>query len=615
MNRLILLTLPLLTSLLVLGGRPPRAESGPGEVAAGTLRIPVIGPIESLDPPRASSDAARLAVVNLFDQLYEYHPLRRPYEVVPALAAGLPEISEDGKHQTIRLRSGVAYSPDACLAGQADRCVTAEDVVFCLKRLMDAQTGSPGQWMLMGRIVGLDAFVTASKAVPPESHRHAYRTADGYPEVPGLEVLDDLTLRIHLLEPMPELMWLLAGGWFSIYPPEAVRVYGSRLGKQIVATGPYRIVMFLAGQRLVLRANPRYRKEAFPVAEEDEEDDVLLQAAGSPLPRNAVVELLSYDSELVAWQAFLRGEVDVAQVPRDAFTAAVDVNTGKLLPHLAKRGTRLLRAARPEIHYDAFNMRDPVVGTPAGEKGRAIRRAICLAADDGWALTRLYRNRSERVFGPLLPEFRGFDPDFVNDWLRQEGESREDALELARSTLADAGLAEGKGVPELKMHILDDETSGRLFTILQRQIAELGIHLVSVRVSWATLQKVLRARQAQLFSSSWYADYPDAQNFLQLFYSRNAPEPNYSGYASEAYDKLYDEARLLPAGEDPEDIYGEMQKVLVQDCPWRFRLRRIRWSAIQSWLRGYRYNEFAPKYFKYCRVDEAERKQAIAGWE
>jgi oligopeptide transport system substrate-binding protein len=587
--------------------RPLAAEEAP---EPGTARYPVVGPIETLDPPRASSDAARLAVVNIYDQLYAYDYVERPFVLRPALAASLPEVSEDRRQLTIRLRKDVSYALDACFGAQKTRLVTSQDVVFCIKRLMDAQTKSPGQWMLTGRIRGLDAFVEASATVKPDPHRHDYRTADGYPEVSGLEIIDDSTLRIHLLKPMPELPWFLAGPWFSIYPPEAVRAYGSSLGSRAVGAGPYRVVMFLEGRKLLLRANPHYRKETYPASSSDEDSG----CSGQALPRSPVVELISYASELQAWQAFLNGDVDLAEVPRDAFHAAVDVHTGTLLPHLQKRGVRLIRAPRPEIHYDAFNMLDKVVGTPNGAKGLAIRRAICLAADDTYALTRLYTNRSERVFGPILPEFQGFDPKFINDWLPQPGESREEALRLAREALAGAGLAEGKGVPPLKMHILEDDTSRRLFDILQKQIEEIGIHLESVVVTWSELQEVLRRREAQIFTSSWYADYPDAQNFLQLFYSGLAPEPNYANFSNKAFDALYEEAARLPTGEDPSEIYEEMQEVVARECPWRFRLRRIRWSAHHTWLSGYRHNEFAPKYFGYCQVLDGDRDKALQSW-
>jgi ABC-type transport system substrate-binding protein len=323
------------------------------------------------------------------------------------------------------------------------------------------------------------------------------------------------------------------------------------------------------------------------------------------------VEVTAYPDPLAAWAAFLGGEADVAEIPRDALPAAVDVASGRLLPYLAERGVRLHRDPRLEIFYDAFNAEDPVLGRPAGERGLALRRAICLAVDDDWTMTRLYTNHSERVQGPLLPEMRGYDPAFRNPWTRADDETREDAITLARETLAAAGMPEGRGVPVLRMHILDDPMSRQVFDIMRVQLAEIGLRVEPVPVAWPRMQEVLRAKQAQWWTSSWYADYPDAFTFLQLFHGPNGPEPNYANYRDAEFDELYREARLLPPGRDRDDLVRWMQRIVTDDCAWRFRFRRVRWAASQGWLSGYRHNDVVPKHFKYCRADEAARQRLL----
>lgn len=600
-------------SLLVLGA-PVCAD--PAERPEGKARYALVGAIETLDPAKCASEAARTCVVNLFDQLYEYDHLKRPYALQPCLAEGMPRISEDGRTHTIRLKKGIRYVDDSCFPGGKGREVTAADVVFCIKRVMDAHTKSPGQWILARRIIGLDDFVEASGKVAPNPRRSAYRPIDGFPTVSGLEAPDDHTLRIHLLQPMPELPWILAMQWFSVYPPEAVRAHGERLGRHAVGTGPFQVTLLLDDRKLLLQWNPGYREEHYPDSGTGRDRaQGLLENAGRRLPLNVLVEVTAYKDPLGAWSAFLNGEADCAEIPRDAFQAVVDPSTGRLLPYLAARGVRLHRDPRLEIFYDAFNWEDPVVGGAAGERGRALRRAICLATDDVWAMTRLYTNLSERVFGPILPEMAGYDRAFSNDWLRQEDETREAALELAREILAEAGIPEARGVPALKMHILDDATSRQVFNILQQQVSEVGIRIEPVPVKWPEMQALLKAKGAQMWTSSWYADYPDAQNFLQLFYGPNAPDPNFSNYQNDEFDALYAQARLMQPGRERDELYQQMQLTVADDCPWRYRFRRIRWSASQPWLSGYRHNDVVAKYFKYCRADEKARAATIAKWK
>jgi oligopeptide transport system substrate-binding protein len=602
--------LPLVALVLLLAALSPLRTAADDDASKdtpgkGELRIAGWGPLTTLDPAKISSAQERYVAGNLFDQLYEHDHLARPYKLRPALAAALPEISEDGLIQTIRLKPGVRFVDDRCFEGSKGRAVTAHDIRFCILRMMDATIKSPGAWMLQRKIKGLDAFVAVSAKLPASTERYAYRQTEGYPAVKGVEVVDDLTLRLHLLEPAPQLGWLFASAWLSIYAPESIKTYGTLVGQRAVGTGPYRVTLFVPGQSLLLRRSPSFRMDRYPVDGPRGSD---LRDAGKRLPRNETVRLTMYKGPLQVWTAFTQGEADYAQVPRDAFSAVVNPQTGHLLPHLAKEGVTLHRDPVLEIFYDAFNWRDPIVGGKAGEKGRAIRYAICLASDEHYALTRLYTYRSERVRGPILPEMTSFDPLRVNESMRSEDETEAEALAAAREVLADAGYDKQHPVPTLKMHILNDKTSGHVFDVLKRQVARVGIPLESVPVDWPTMQKALKERTAQMWTSSWGADHPDAQNFLQLFYGPNAPEPNYTSYANAEVDELYVAARQLPPGEERDDLLNDIEAIVLRDAPWRYRFRRIRWTAVQPWLRGYRYNGIAAKSWKHLGLEPSKQK-------
>ncbi len=583
----------LLLVVLLLNGS---ASAAPDTPPAGTVRFALTGAIETLDPAMASSEAARTCVHNIFDQLYEHAHEPRPFRLKPALAAALPETSEDGLTQTIRIRKGVHFIDDACFQGSRGREVTAHDVVFCLKRLMDANVQSPHTWMFERKIKGLDRFRAASKKPSVNPTRSAYRTTEGYTEVAGLEVVDDHTLRVHLLEPTPELAWLLASTWTSIYPHEAVLKYGTKLERHAVGSGPYRVLLYDGTKALTLRRNPRYRKETSIPAME-----------GGPthaLPRNETVIVRTYKDPRSAWAAFLANEADCAEVARDAFTTAVDVRTGRLLPYLLERGVQLHRDPRLEVHYDAFNMKDKVLGHPAGEKGKALRTAICLATDDVYALTRLYTYRSERIYGPVLPEMAGYKRDFTNPTLPGEKETREEALAVAREVLQEAGIDDTSKIQVLKMHITPDVGARNSFEIFQKHLKEVGLRVEPIAKEWKELRKDAKAGKAQMWSSSWHADYPDAQNFLMCFYSRNTPEPNATWYSNPEFDEVYEECRATEPGQEREELLREMQDIVVRDAVWRYKFRRIRWTATHKRLEGYRFNGIAPKHFKHCAIKQ-----------
>jgi oligopeptide transport system substrate-binding protein len=586
-------------------GANPYPEEPPN-----TLHLDVQQEVKGLDPSQADEEMAGTLVQNVYDTLYEYHHLKRPFELVPCLAEAMPEVTDEEKTYRIRLKKGVRFVDDPCFVESAGRGreMTADDVVFCLKRLMDAKTDSPGTWLLERKVEGLDDFHEASKKF--EKHRGARR---GYPDVAGLRVVDRHTVEVRLVEPYPQLVWVLAMGYTSIYPPEAVAHYGDEFLNHAVGTGPYRVVEFSNAQRTILERNPTYREDLYPSdgnpgdAERGRLDD-----AGKRLPLNDRVVVTVFKELQPRWLYFMSGFLDRALIPKDNFAGAVDPKTMELLPDLAARGIRLDKDPKLEVIYDCFNMLDPVFGQSAGEKGRAIRCAMHLANDEDWANEHLYNRRVSPLAGPLIQEFSEFDPSFVNPWKRRPGETRAQALDRARAILAEAGYPGGRGIPEIAYEVNDDSTSGQHFMAFQRDMAEVGIRVRPNQVTWSEMIQRTRLGKAQMWGLAWGADYPDPQNFMQLFYGPNkAPGPNGSNYQNPELDRLYERAQAMSPGPERTALYRDMQRIVVDDCVWIFKYRRLQFNLMQPWLHGYRYNDLSYKYFKYCRVDSRERGRDV----
>jgi len=575
----------------------------PGPERPGELRVAVWGEIKGLDPTQADEESSATCVVNVYDQLFEHHPWNRPYELRPCLAASLPEISPDGLMVTLRLKPGVRFQDDVCFKGGLGREVVAADVAFCLLRLMDAHVRSPWTWLLEGRVRGLDAFRRASEGKRADPHRTDYGWQAGYPEVPGLTVADARTLVIGLTEPFPELGWLLAMPALSIYPPEAVGRYGVAFREHAVTTGPYRVESF-APERMVLVKCAGYREDLCPdIAGAGDLGPGAESLPGQRLPLNdrVVVEALREDGAL--WSRFLAGGLDRSSVPKAFLQEAVDPATGDLAPALTRRGVRLERQPRLEIIYDVFNFNDPVVGAKAGEKGRALRRAMSLAVDRQWATEHLYNGRVVLVQGPLLAEFPEHDPGFHNPWQRGADETMGQARQRARQVLADAGMPEGAGVPEIEVDVVATSVDEEFFKAFQADMRTIGLRLRAYPSTWQEQIKRQRESSYQVVGLSWGADYPAAQNFLQLFFGPNrAPGVNSANYANPEVDVLYRQSAHLPEGPERTALFRRIERLVVEDCPWIFRYRRVQWTLLQPWLTGSRYNDLVPKTFKTCRV-------------
>ena len=593
----------------------------PGE-PPNSLHVFLTSEVKSLDPAHAQDEVSNIVVLNLYDQLYEYEYLERPFRLRPCLAEALPEISEDRLTYTIRIKPGIRFVEDACWEGATPREVNAHDFVYCLKRLMDARTKSTGTWIFDGKVAGLDDFRAASGNVAKNPRRDRYTSEEGYPEVAGLKAPDDRTLQITLTEPYPQFIWTLAMGYTSIYPREAVRYYGKEFLHHAVGTGPYKLQSANLSKKFVLVRNPDFREERFPAPRTDTEAQRAqaeldraanrLADVGKTLPLNDRVVVTVFKETQPQWLYFMRGYLDRTGIPKDNFDGAVDQKTFELMPDMQARGIQLDKDPKMEVIYDCFNMEDPVVGEPAGEKGRAIRRAISLAVDNEWAIKHLYNGRAERVDGPILREFQEYDAGFLNPWKKRPDEDREAALARARKILADAGYPGGKGIPTLVKDIVDSDINRTFFLTFQRDLKEIGIEVEAYSTTWPEFLRRLNDKKSQIWGVSWGADYPDPQNFFQLFYGPNkAPGVNKSCYDNPEFNELYAKARVMLAGPERTALYRRMQEIVTDDCVWSFRYRRRNFNLRHPWLFGYRYNDMGQKYFKYCRVDSEARAREI----
>ena len=602
--------LPLLVLLLAGCGVEVHRSDPPN-----TVHLALTAEIAGLDPAHSQEAVASICCLQLYDTLYEYHHLKRPYVLQPCLAAALPEVSEDGLVHTIRIKEGIRFHDDPCFPDGRGREVTADDFVFCFKRLMDAKTASPGTFIFDGYVEGLDEFREASSVASSDGGEDPHRRTD-YPDVPGLRALDRTTLQIRLKQPYPQVHLALAMPFASVYPPEAIARYGEEFLNHPVGTGPFVVVSFNRTQQLVLEKNPHYWEDVYP--SEGMPDDGpagRLADAGKRLPLCNRLVFTVYKETQPVWLDFLLGNLDRAGIPKDQFDNAVDPATRELRADLADRGVRLEKTPQVEVIYDAFNMHDPVLGTPNGAKGKAIRRAMSLAFNEAWARQKLYNDRLDSLQGVLVPEFPEFDPEFVNPWKKGRDETREASLERARTMLAEAGYPGGQGIPPIYYEVTDSVTDAQFYAVLKRDMEEIGIDLRSTRVTWTQLMKRIDQGDAQMWGLAWTADYPDAQNFLSLFYGPNrAPGPNGANYENPAFDRLYERAIVLPPCEERTALYRAMQEIVVEDCVWIFKYRRVTYDLLQPWFHNFKRSALQDRYGKYIWVDSDQRTATAASW-
>ncbi len=232
--------------LVILGA----CSSGESELPAGVdqkvFRYSMDSAPTSLDPVRASTLYANQLVVNLYDTLYVYKYLQRPYELRPNLATAMPEISPDGLTYTIPVKQGIYFADDPAFPGGKGRELTAHDFIYSLKRHFDPSTRPAGAWLWQGRIVGLDEWKQAG--------------SDYAQEIPGLRATGSHVVQIRLKRPYPQLVDTLALGFSGVVPREAVEYYGREFSINPVGSGPFRLVSY-DSSRAVLVPQENFRRE------------------------------------------------------------------------------------------------------------------------------------------------------------------------------------------------------------------------------------------------------------------------------------------------------------------------------------------------------------------
>jgi ABC-type transport system substrate-binding protein len=551
----------LLVVLAWTGESPRRAENA---------LVRPQGEVKDFDPANANDLASARAVALIYECLYRYDYRARPYRVVPALAAAMPTVSEDGRTWTIPIRGGIRFADDPCFAdtGGSGRELTAEDFVYAFKRIADPANRSPGWWIFDGKIEGLDAFRERAEKGP----------ADYDAPVAGLGAADRSTLRLRLSAPYPQLLYVLTMPYTAAVPREAVRHYGPQFSSRPVGTGPYRLAAWQRGRRVAFRRRP----DGEASAESPERVEFITFKEGQPM-----------------WLSFLQGKLDFAEIPKEHYGRAVTGTSRELAAALAAKGVRLWKTPALAVYYTGLNLRDPVLG-----RHRALRRAMSLGVNTARRIEILTNGRAIPAKGPIPPGLPEYDEDFANPWRRYDPDA-------ARRLLAEAGFPGGKGLPAFRYEMGESAQSRRRGELFADDMRRIGIRITLVANTRPALFGKLKESRAQIWGLSWFGDYPDAQNFLQLFYGPNAPAPNYSGFANAEYDALYRRAATLPDGAGRRRLHARMIHIVTEEVPWIFDRHPLQFTLVQGWVRDYVPHAFGYGLERYYRVDRERMKRTL----
>ena len=477
--------------------------------AANVFRYNEPTGIASIDPAFAKNQSVMWAVHQLYNTLVE---VDSQLHMQPSLARSW-SVSDDKKTFVFHLRTDVFFHDDDCFPGSRGRRMTAADVAYSLGRLTDPATASPGSWIFHDKV----------------------------DSAAGFTALDDSTFQLRLLRPYQPILGILSMQYCSIVPREAVERYGTDFRRHAVGTGPFAFVAWEEGQALVMKKNPRYFER---------------DAAGRQLPYLDGVQVSFYDSRATEFLLLRQHKLDFINDIDASFKDEVLTKQGVLRGDWKEK---LQLQTHPYLNIEYFGILVDTANALVKDSPlrlKKVRQAINYAFDRRKMV--LYLRNS---LG--LPAESGFVPAGLPsfDSVKVRG-YRYDPV-LARRLLAEAGY--GQGGPVIKLQTIS--TYSEIASYVARQLEEVGLRVQVDVVQKSLLLDLTSNSRTLFFRGSWIADYPDAENYLSVFYSKNPAPPNYTRYRNPRFDALFERALAEPDDSARYELYRQADAVMMEDAP------------------------------------------------
>ncbi|MGZ5583697.1 MAG: ABC transporter substrate-binding protein [Usitatibacter sp.] len=577
----------------------PAAPAVPQKV----LRVAYLIAETNFDPAAVSDLYSNNIMEEILEAPLTYDFLARPAKLKPQTLEAMPEITEGGRTYTLRVRKGLLFADDPAFDGQK-RELTASDYEFALKRLIDPKLKSPNLWLIENRVAG----VREAAALAARQNHFDYDA-----RIPGIEVVDRYTLRIHLVKPDFNFLYILAMPNVAAQAREVVERYGDDIGAHPVGTGAFRLVEWKRSSKIVLERNPNFREqyyEAEPPADDPLSQQLYNEVKGRRLPMVDRVEVSIIEESQPRWLAFLNSELDWINLPYEFLNMALP--GGKLSPALARRGTRYIPDIETVTTYLYFNMKDPTVGGYAPEKV-ALRRAFSLAYDTQEEVN-LVRNGTAIEAQTLVPPgVLGYDPRF------HMGKTFDVAWAKALLDMFGYLDRDGDGwrdMPDgtsLQFHYASepDQLSRLYIQLWKKAMDAINVRMTTDIAKWPDHRKMSKAGQLQTWQLAWSADYPDGENFYQLLYGPNCGSSNDGCFQLPEFDALYDKAAMTPPGPERTAIYQQMARLVAAYAPMKLLSHRKYNYMLQPWIRGWRKHPIILEGYRYVDIDADARAKAL----
>lgn len=474
--------------------------------------------INTLDPAIAHHYEDLLAVSQVFNGLVT---LDENMEIIPSIAASY-NISKNGKVYTFKLRDDVLFHESPAFSNEEERTVTAEDVVYSFLRIMDPNTRSPGLYIFQN--------------IERNEENH----------FKGIIAEGDSIVKIYLKSSQPSFLYQLSLPNCGIVPREAVEYYANNFGENPVGSGPFMFKKWKRNVKLILVKNQSYFEK---------------DAEGNSLPYLDAVSVSFIKDRHVEFVEFKDGELDMISGLNENEKDELINMDGEL--NEALRDMAYLQK-NPWLNTDYLGILvderfDVVKTSPLQHK--LVRQAIGYSIDTK-SLIKYMRNNIG------IPATTGFIPMGMPGYNDYAIKGFTYDLNKAKQLLNEAGYSDFSEIPKITLVATAEYTL--LCTYIQKALTELGLNVEIDIQTTSYMSQSIAQFESNFYRKSWIADYPDAINYFQLFYSKNFyPENglNYTHFKNNTFDELYELALIEDSTELRYEYYKDMQQIIHNEAP------------------------------------------------
>ncbi len=560
----------------------PRIEADKILEKGKTLEVFSNSPIASLDPIMGTDVYSVQAMSKVYEGLYEYHYLKRPFTLSPNLAEAMPEVSEDRLTYTIKIRKDVYFQDDPCFENGKGRLLTAHDFIYSWKRLLDPKNAAKQAWILDGKIEGFDAW---------QENRNQEAAADYDTPISGLQATDDYTLKIKLVKPSAQFVNFLTMTPTFVVAKEAIEYYKDDFNNHLVGTGPFAVESYNPNDnKIVYVKNKKFRKVYFPTEGDIEFQKMIDQYGGKQMPFVDKIVTNIVAEEQPRWLQFQKKKADYIDLRGGTVELNILEKNHQLKQEYKDKGMKIFTKEDISVGYTVFNTQHELF------KNKKLRQAISLAFDRDKQNTIFSNGRSSYQHTTIPKGFAGHDPDYKAPYGYFD-------LLKAKQLLQEAGYPEGKGLPKITYNTSIGVNSKKGAEFLQQNMKAIGIDLVIVQDLFPQLIEKTDKGATMMHGMAWSPDYPDAETFLSLFYSKGELKRSYGKYDNSIYDAMYEQASKLEDGPERTKLYKKMAEHIAENVPVIVSMKKGDIYVYHDYVKNLIFTDFHAGLEKYVDID------------